>query len=1757
MLIQCFTGGSVAHATTPVVTKVRVTQRPGTKFVDIHYDVTGATNDRVQVSVAVSTNGGLNYSLPATSFSGAGYGNGVVPGSNQHIVWDAGADWNGNHSANVSFRVTASDNSAPSAMAFIPAGWFQMGDTFNDFPVQWNWGVNPEVPAHNVYVSPFYLEQYEVTKALWDEVHDWATNHGYSFEYEDDTNSIVAARAPNHPITGVSWLGAVKWCNARSEMAGQTPAYYTNEEHTVVYRSGDVELQKAFVDWYAGYRLPTEAEWEKAARGGVNGRRFAWSDTDTIDHTRANYVSATNSWNYDASQTPGYHPEGWNGETNTWPGTTPTGHFAPNGYGLYDMTGNVREWCWNWSPFGFGEAIPYGNSRETDPRGPDSGFGLPYARAVRGGSWIYEALYARCAYRDGSDQRYGGYDIGFRCLLPGGLPNSKVTAVDTRDLLVTVSGRVRSAQTELPLANAQVTLGGRSVLTGPDGLFSIPDVTLSDGNTLSIHSPGFSTVSQIAPVPVGSVQMNLQDTQLKLAIVSNRPVVTDLVAAYDGIFISGVSFRNQYGALVDWNGFTPDRVEYYINNTNSPPFRTVAWSSGMAPMDFEMSQSFSGSYTPGANRILAVAIGQLGQRSSPYTRAIVMIPPPQGLKLIPLEWDPLFDGGWYDPSVLRFRVEIPPQGLFAGMGMPMPLLNTLGLNLSGEYKLTYSLATGSWEIGPEAPAPAGTRRLRPASFDWALWSSPISGAAIASGVASPQRGFELDQTYVILSLAGQKHIFSIHFTDWIPGGAAVNDALDAFKDVGLDLNNVQRIDINGLFKLNADLMWSCRSGSFTEAVVTPSGGVQAVYGPDFWLASLEADVTGWLNFPVRVTSPQAWKVTGEVSFGLSIYVWQLVDDSWRWVLLSGDIASSGNWDLAQTIRVPVVGADGTPGMLEGVLLAAKKQNYPRPMERDYLNAGLAEFVAWDAAAERPASATLASVLEDFRQISRAPVKGSVGWKSPVRVECDGPWPEPQFDGPLGETNQVDLTLLQNVFPRSSPAMAAHGQELMLLFVTDSGAANSSQFTDIGWTHWDGTNWSVPVAIRTNVQGEFSPQVKYDGNGDAIAVWQRIADPDFTNVSLTAEASLMEIVWSRWSATNGTWSDPVALTENDHLDNLPMLCGPMANGNVLLVWTENQANLLLGTNGPGADTVWWCEWNAAARSWSAPQILADGLTYRLSQSLAGAGQTAVYAWSQDLDGLIANDTDQEVFYAICTNGSWGAPVQFTPTGVANKNVRAAISATGDIYLLWESDLNLVMNCNFSGTNRLVRSAARTVGFADYALTLGPAANLVLLWQGMSTNGSDTYFAVYDPVADTWGKDDRLCQDPALERSVFPVWDDVGNLTLAYSKVQLIHTNKTIELEGGGQITLTNVPEWGRVDLVVTKRALVKDLAIEPGDFVVTGVNYLPGDPLDLMAVVHNRGNVAMSNVVVSFYNGNPDAGGLLLTNVIIPGWFEGGATNTATAMWQVPEPASPHVLYAVVNHEGRASEFNEANNAQSVSIGGTDLMTTLVSYQAETNGAVRVLSQVRNLGAPKATNSVLAIRREGQTNTPLATVAVPALEPGQLAQVALDLPVGTQPEGSAIYRLFGDDTHRNNDANPANNTVAFVVNLSLDADGDGMPDWYENLYPFLNPNNAADAQQDYDGDGLSNLAEYLAGTASDNPQSYLHLTSILVGGASGVQITWGSATNKFYTVQRTPVLGRGNVFTNLAEHLPATPPENVYRDQTATNASAFFYRVLVE
>jgi len=397
-----FTAGSVTKNATANVTiknladpvtvsNLAFRQRPGTKMVDITYDLASTSAQTATVALAVK-----NGTTALSTASATGHiGGNVTIGTGKAILWNMAADWNGQFSNNISVTLSASTGDIPppvAEMVLIPAGSFQMGNALSASGD----GSSNELPVHTVSVSAFYMDKYEVTKELWDEVRAWGMNNGYTDLPVG--NEGYASKGANHPVHWISWYAMVKWCNARSKKAGLTECYTVSGS---VYKTGDVA---PVLNLSAnGYRLPTEAEWEKAARGGLSGKRFPWGDT--ISRSQANYYVYTsgtsNYYSYDQGTPAGYDPTY---ATGSYPYSSPVGSFAANEYGLHDMAGNLWERCWDW----YGS---YGSGSSSDPTGPASGS----YRVLRGGSWYCNAFNCRVAYRYGGDPANGDYSIGFRC----------------------------------------------------------------------------------------------------------------------------------------------------------------------------------------------------------------------------------------------------------------------------------------------------------------------------------------------------------------------------------------------------------------------------------------------------------------------------------------------------------------------------------------------------------------------------------------------------------------------------------------------------------------------------------------------------------------------------------------------------------------------------------------------------------------------------------------------------------------------------------------------------------------------------------------------------------------------------------------------------------------------------------------------------------------------------------------------------------------------------------------------------------------------------------------------------------------------------------------------------------------------------------------------------------------------------------------------------------------------------------------------
>jgi formylglycine-generating enzyme required for sulfatase activity len=241
-----------------------------------------------------------------------------------------------------------------------------------------------------VVVSDFYMDKYDVTQKEWVEVMG---------------RNPSKFKGDNLPVETVSWYDSVEYCNRRSIKEGLKPYYNIDKNKSDPNNKpdpkfGDLDIIKWTVtinEGANGYRLPTEAEWEYAADGGQLSRSYTYSGSDNVDEVAWYWRNAGDKdlsgfWNWPAIQL--NHDQ-----------TKPVGGKKPNELGLYDMSGNVREWCWDW----------YGNLKTNviDPRGSQSGFG----RVWKGGGWIGAAFTAAPTFRGSLAANGTGPDQGFRVVL--------------------------------------------------------------------------------------------------------------------------------------------------------------------------------------------------------------------------------------------------------------------------------------------------------------------------------------------------------------------------------------------------------------------------------------------------------------------------------------------------------------------------------------------------------------------------------------------------------------------------------------------------------------------------------------------------------------------------------------------------------------------------------------------------------------------------------------------------------------------------------------------------------------------------------------------------------------------------------------------------------------------------------------------------------------------------------------------------------------------------------------------------------------------------------------------------------------------------------------------------------------------------------------------------------------------------------------------------------------------------------------------
>ena len=405
---------AVCANTPPAITNVRASQREGTKLVDIYYDAADADNDLLKVRIEISDNDGAKYSVPAFSLTGD-IGEGIAPGTGKHIVWDAGTDWDGEYSDQMRVKVFAIDAQGFPGMEWgneVPPGGFLMGQ---------DGGAEGSGPSRHVNIPwSYWLGKYEVTAQQYCDflnaalVSGYVTRNGSTSEVYIESGMLPGCNG-NYTLLSIGDGQSIRWNVNNFEVVGNS----TNLP-ILVTQVGAL----AFCRYY-GYDLPTDAEWEKAARGPDHDDQdehlvYPWGNT--ISGGYANYRNSGDP--YDNGLTPVGYYDG---------NQTPVGPDTVNGYGLYDVIGNAAEWTRSYS----GESYPI------ESYGQQENLYSARNRNINFTDTRYVARGGSCGYGEASNELkiyyryplYASSGVGFRVTRRAGpdISSAKLLVKETFD----------------------------------------------------------------------------------------------------------------------------------------------------------------------------------------------------------------------------------------------------------------------------------------------------------------------------------------------------------------------------------------------------------------------------------------------------------------------------------------------------------------------------------------------------------------------------------------------------------------------------------------------------------------------------------------------------------------------------------------------------------------------------------------------------------------------------------------------------------------------------------------------------------------------------------------------------------------------------------------------------------------------------------------------------------------------------------------------------------------------------------------------------------------------------------------------------------------------------------------------------------------------------------------------------------------------------------------------------------------------------
>ena len=1040
----------------------------------------------------------------------------------------------------------------------------------------------------------------------------------------------------------------------------------------------------------------------------------------------------------------------------------------------------------------------------------------------------------------------------------------------------------------------------------------------------------------------------------------------------DARYLEGIPVPNRINVTVDWKGTTPGRVDYILNSVTYSEPAGASGASHTLDMGYDLRR--------GSNSLRIVAYNAAGQASNPQDFSPFSVPAPvwltglqqAGLMSLPV----LASGDWSGKASYQVGFHLPNEPFsIKALHFGVPDADTkLEWSIDGQLEIPLDCTTAL-----EASLSAGV-----GGFKFLGTEIGIEGSGGLRADRMEVCAFELPHGFAGMKVEAERNIYRkpvlVMVTYFNAAVGATVDQIVVILHIEEFVGKLGEFYIDGKAHFDAE----------TQVAF-------ANQAPYFQFQDLELGgglgIEGGFRADLAVVEVKVWAgADGSIKFvRMGPVTWPPAD----------------NWEFDSITLSGEMGAKFRVGWF---VQEAKGE------------------IAWTYP---PAGRAIAAVpndltISDWRLIGHNAAQDYATFRAmPGRQQA--------FASAMAGLQPADLTaqatvtsvLVSNVYTYPEPALAVNPatDHALLLWVHDDIAKPVGQAQEIESSRWNGSSWSVPAGVTNDNLLDGAPQVAWTGDGQAVAVWQRLNDTlPITATWDVTTANKIEIATSMYSPTTGAWSPVTLLTNNLALDMTPRLARN-ASGQLLAVWRQNPAGLL-GGDADHPDRIMAAFYNNGM--WSTPTMAVDGIPGLVDLAVGYGNNAAAIAYTRYLTPTGYPTPTLQLFISRWYGSTWSTPEKLTDDSLGNRNPQVVFNSHNFCILVWLAGNKLRLS-NLSSGYLTVLMLEDSKIIDEFRLVQNAADNLAAVFTAQ-TEQRDLFVAFYDQAYGSWGRPMPLTSDQVSEAYPAAALDSTGRLLMGYAATAISSITHTTTISGTGQVVTYTLPTEGQTDLLTLSHEFTRNLTLD--SLRISTDRPAPGETVVLSATVRNSGDVRVDNVTVGFYDGDPLGGGTLVKNVTLSYPLVSGFTATLTTAYTVPITGGAHLLYAVADPAYIIAESNEADNTAMLAAFGPDLEIASAGVDYWGGSDVGLVTLVRNVGTNDASTTTLAFYRDALTGTLAVTDTLPLLAAGQA--VTLTTPWNFGPLSTGAYPLVavvnrGEFT----ETFTANNAFTFTLDVRPD------------------------------------------------------------------------------------------------------------------------------